>query len=357
MALDCWAAGGAAGAAPPPLCILRYTGSFPVIVNKRLIHESENNRKAAKISQQRHSGGDRLRHSGGERLRHSGGDRLRHSGGERLRHSGGERLRHSGGERLRHSGGERLRHSGGERLRHSGGDRLRHSGGERLRHSGGDRLRHSGGERLRHSGGERLRHSGGERLRHSGGERLRHSGGDRLRHSGGERLRHSGGERLRHSGGERLRHSGVRSREQHSPQGLDMSRFLVFVVVSLALGHDGCSAGDDIARLSDVDFADSHFPVKRTSYQLIRSTDAVSFSDHPNVCYFIHDGGADGQISCRLRLTRSKFNFNPFGLRFGKRQQNDVRKRTEASGHILPHLLQLRDGLLPPCRPEPRPLN
>ncbi|XP_077117526.1 uncharacterized protein LOC143774109 [Ranitomeya variabilis] len=133
-----------------------------------------------------------------------------------------------------------------------------------------------------------------------------------------------------------------------------MSRFLVFVVVSLALGHDGCSAGVDIARLSDVDFADSHFPVKRTSYQLIRSTDALSFSDHPNVCYFIQNGGEDGQISCRLRLTRSKFNFNPFGLRFGKRQQNDVTKRTDASSYIIPYLLQLKDRLLPPCQPLQR---
>ncbi|KAM4037432.1 uncharacterized protein ACNLHF_016043 [Anomaloglossus baeobatrachus] len=133
-----------------------------------------------------------------------------------------------------------------------------------------------------------------------------------------------------------------------------MCRLLVFVVVSLALGHDGRSGIDGVARLSDGDLIDRHFPMKRTSYQLIRSTDAVTLSDHPNVCYFIHDGDAEGQISCRLRFTRSKFNFNPFGLRFGKRQQNGVRKRTEEISYIIPYLLQLKDRLLPPCQPLQR---
>ncbi|KAM3909988.1 uncharacterized protein RB166_021424 [Leptodactylus fuscus] len=134
-----------------------------------------------------------------------------------------------------------------------------------------------------------------------------------------------------------------------------MNRFLVFVVITMVLSHDGCFGNEGIAKLQDLsggDYTDIEIPVKRTSYQLIRSTDAVTLADHANVCYFIHEGGADGHISCRLRFTRSKFNFNPFGLRFGKREESGVKRRAVVGGYIIPYLLQLKDTLTPPCPPE-----
>ncbi|XP_069617959.1 axoneme-associated protein mst101(2)-like [Ranitomeya imitator] len=383
---------GALQALPLPLCALScYMGSFlrkeAATAEERGCDTAEERGCDTAEERSCDSGGERLRHGRGERLRHSGGKKLR----QRRREAATRQRREAATQRRKEaataeerdcdSGGERLR----QRRRETATRQRRETATQRRREAataeerGCDTAEERGCDTAEERGCDTAEERGcdtaEERGCDSGGERLRHSekrGCDnqcqrkeaatqQRRETATQQRREAAtisarGKRLRQRRREaatQQRRCGVRSLEQHSPQGQDMSRFLVFVVVSLALGHDGCSAGVDIARLPDVDFADSHFPVKRTSYQLIRSTDALSFSDHPNVCYFIQNGGEDGQISCRLRLARSKFNFNPFGLRFGKRQQKDATKRRDASSYIIPYLLQLKNGLLPPCRPAP----
>uniref|UniRef100_A0A8C8JN10 Uncharacterized protein n=1 Tax=Oncorhynchus tshawytscha TaxID=74940 RepID=A0A8C8JN10_ONCTS len=71
-----------------------------------------------------------------------------------------------------------------------------------------------------------------------------------------------------------------------------------------------------------------------------------------NLCYLLKEGDEDQQqMICKHRLTRtSKFNVNPFGLRFGKRDKFDpskdnlIRSRTSK---LLPILLYLRELEVP----------
>ncbi|XP_039626131.1 kisspeptin 2 [Polypterus senegalus] len=51
-----------------------------------------------------------------------------------------------------------------------------------------------------------------------------------------------------------------------------------------------------------------------------REAESQNSAEQASLCYFIQESEMESQISCRLRFTRSKFNFNPFGLRFGKRE-------------------------------------
>ncbi|KAF4079893.1 hypothetical protein AMELA_G00183480 [Ameiurus melas] len=73
-----------------------------------------------------------------------------------------------------------------------------------------------------------------------------------------------------------------------------------------------------------------------------RGVDERSTSEDDRICFLLKDQDSESHISCKHRLTRSKFNYNPFGLRFGKR---DGRLRPERSGtrRRLPVLLFLRE--------------
>uniref|UniRef100_A0A8C4S7M3 Kisspeptin n=1 Tax=Erpetoichthys calabaricus TaxID=27687 RepID=A0A8C4S7M3_ERPCA len=51
-----------------------------------------------------------------------------------------------------------------------------------------------------------------------------------------------------------------------------------------------------------------------------KEAESQNSAEQASLCYFIQESEMESQISCRLRFTRSKFNFNPFGLRFGKRE-------------------------------------
>ncbi|XP_018415520.1 PREDICTED: uncharacterized protein LOC108789880 [Nanorana parkeri] len=134
-----------------------------------------------------------------------------------------------------------------------------------------------------------------------------------------------------------------------------MGRICVFVLITLVVYRDGCSGNRASARMEDhseFDYPESELPVKRNPYPLVRSAESQNWADHPNICYFIHESQSEGQISCRLRFTRSKFNFNPFGLRFGKRDHSGVvakRFPETSSGHFLHDLLKLNDKQTPPC--------
>lgn len=73
-----------------------------------------------------------------------------------------------------------------------------------------------------------------------------------------------------------------------------------------------------------------------------REMDERSTSEDDRICFLLKEKDSERHISCKHRLTRSKFNYNPFGLRFGKR---DGRLKTDKTGtrKILPLLLFVRE--------------
>nr|APT42867.1 kisspeptin 2 [Sinocyclocheilus tingi] len=74
-----------------------------------------------------------------------------------------------------------------------------------------------------------------------------------------------------------------------------------------------------------------------------RQFDEPSASDDANLCLFFQEKDESRHISCKHRLTRSKFNYNPFGLRFGKR--NEAPTDRPKHEHLLPIMLYLRKPL------------
>ncbi|XP_043093084.1 kisspeptin 2 [Puntigrus tetrazona] len=77
-----------------------------------------------------------------------------------------------------------------------------------------------------------------------------------------------------------------------------------------------------------------------------RQFDEPSTSDDASLCFFFQEKDESSHISCKHRLTRSKFNYNPFGLRFGKRSDAAA---ADTDGpkhkHLLPIMLYLRKQL------------
>ncbi|KAM4678024.1 uncharacterized protein O3C94_010032 isoform 1-T2 [Discoglossus pictus] len=140
-----------------------------------------------------------------------------------------------------------------------------------------------------------------------------------------------------------------------------MTSLLLILLITLAFYQngtfgtlfDGSQGSTGLENLSDADYPDSEIQVKRNPYPVARNADITNWPEHPNMCYFVHEGQSEGQISCRLRFTRSKFNFNPFGLRFGKRE-NAIKKRTPipVPGNLLAYLLHLKDKQMALCDEE-----
>ncbi|KAM6984779.1 kisspeptin 2 [Aplochiton taeniatus] len=65
-----------------------------------------------------------------------------------------------------------------------------------------------------------------------------------------------------------------------------------------------------------------------------------------NLCLFLRENEDQQQLICNDRLTRSKFNYNPFGLRFGKRSKaypSNVDSTRSRTSKLLPILLYLRE--------------
>ncbi|XP_060745794.1 kisspeptin 2 [Tachysurus vachellii] len=71
-----------------------------------------------------------------------------------------------------------------------------------------------------------------------------------------------------------------------------------------------------------------------------RDMDERSTSEDDRICFLLKEKDSESHISCKHRLTRSKFNYNPFGLRFGKR---DGRLKSHRMRKILPLLLFVRE--------------
>ncbi|XP_036374366.1 kisspeptin 2 [Megalops cyprinoides] len=78
-----------------------------------------------------------------------------------------------------------------------------------------------------------------------------------------------------------------------------------------------------------------------------RDVKGPNSSDQPNLCFFLKDSEIE---SCRLRFARNKFNINPFGLRFGKRDwsnQSEAKNTRPTTSKLLPYLMYLREPEVP----------
>uniref|UniRef100_A0A8D2LCJ1 Uncharacterized protein n=1 Tax=Varanus komodoensis TaxID=61221 RepID=A0A8D2LCJ1_VARKO len=113
-------------------------------------------------------------------------------------------------------------------------------------------------------------------------------------------------------------------------------------------GTFGKPVRGDFPSILQVDFSDpaNDLQAKRNSYHTSQDSMAKIPTDPSTLCYFIQESETESQITCRLRFTRSKFNFNPFGLRFGKRQEGtsagDRNLASWSSSKILQALLKPR---------------
>nr|ACM07423.1 kisspeptin 2 [Dicentrarchus labrax] len=86
------------------------------------------------------------------------------------------------------------------------------------------------------------------------------------------------------------------------------------VVCGLILGQDGGSVG---AALPELDSAQRTGATGSLLSALRRRTAGEFFGEDSSPCFSLRENEEQRQLLCNDR--RSKFNFNPFGLRFGKR--------------------------------------
>ncbi|XP_043569381.1 kisspeptin 2 isoform X2 [Chiloscyllium plagiosum] len=124
--------------------------------------------------------------------------------------------------------------------------------------------------------------------------------------------------------------------------GRDMTRLLLFVVVIVNCHNAHLGKPIFSEKFGSVD---SMFPARqpqfsRNSPALARNLNSQNSPEQSSLCYFLQESDLESQISCKLRFTRSKFNFNPFGLRFGKRgEAGSVNgKALTVNGNKLPYL-------------------
>ncbi|XP_055508835.1 kisspeptin 2 isoform X1 [Leucoraja erinacea] len=101
----------------------------------------------------------------------------------------------------------------------------------------------------------------------------------------------------------------------------DMGRLLFFlaIIVHCQNGNFGKPVYNDKFVSPDFMYPAGQSEYPRHSQILTRNIDGQKAPEQSSMCYFLQESDVESQISCKLRFTRSKFNFNPFGLRFGKR--------------------------------------
>nr|ADK92427.1 kisspeptin 2 [Solea senegalensis] len=93
------------------------------------------------------------------------------------------------------------------------------------------------------------------------------------------------------------------------------------VVCGLMVGQDGASVGVDLprydtqrTRATGSDLLSAH---RRGGAAAAAAAAADFVAEEPSLCFSLRENEEPRQLLCNDR--RSKFNFNPFGLRFGKR--------------------------------------
>ncbi|XP_033181752.1 kisspeptin 2 [Anabas testudineus] len=102
-----------------------------------------------------------------------------------------------------------------------------------------------------------------------------------------------------------------------------MTLVALVVVCALLVGQGGGSVGaalpgsDSAARARATG---SLFSAPRR-----RSAGDLLLAEDPNLCFSLRENDDQRQLLCNDR--RSKFNFNPFGLRFGKRYDGYIYRR------------------------------
>ncbi|XP_034168880.2 kisspeptin 2 [Pangasianodon hypophthalmus] len=119
------------------------------------------------------------------------------------------------------------------------------------------------------------------------------------------------------------------SAQESAPSPDNMKLQVLILFTSVLVAHYASS------RVSIPDFVGLREPDQR-------GVDERSTSEDDSICFLLKEKDSESHISCKHRLTRSKFNYNPFGLRFGKR---DGRLKSDRSGmrKMLPVLLLLRE--------------
>uniref|UniRef100_A0A671V749 Kisspeptin 2 n=1 Tax=Sparus aurata TaxID=8175 RepID=A0A671V749_SPAAU len=94
------------------------------------------------------------------------------------------------------------------------------------------------------------------------------------------------------------------------------------VVCGLIVGEDGGSVG---AALPGFDSAQRTHVTGSVLSALRRSSAGEFLAEDSNPCFSLRENEDQRQLLCNDR--RSKFNFNPFGLRFGKRYNGYIYRR------------------------------
>ncbi|XP_044041902.1 kisspeptin 2 [Siniperca chuatsi] len=94
------------------------------------------------------------------------------------------------------------------------------------------------------------------------------------------------------------------------------------VVCGLIVGQDG---GSVAAALPGSDAAQRSRATGSVLSALRRRTAGEFLAEDPNLCFSLRENEDQRQLLCNDR--RSKFNFNPFGLRFGKRYNGYIYRR------------------------------
>ncbi|XP_045898302.1 kisspeptin 2 [Micropterus dolomieu] len=93
------------------------------------------------------------------------------------------------------------------------------------------------------------------------------------------------------------------------------------VVCGLIVGHGGSVE----AALPEFDTAQRTHATGSVLSTLRRRTAEEFLTEDPNLCFSLRENEDQRQLLCNDR--RSKFNFNPFGLRFGKRYNGYIYRR------------------------------
>ncbi|KAM6437818.1 uncharacterized protein PHA67_024416 [Liasis olivaceus] len=109
----------------------------------------------------------------------------------------------------------------------------------------------------------------------------------------------------------------------------DMIKLLFLLSFMTAIEQNrilGKPVHGDFSSMLQAEFSDlpPEWQNKRNSYYATQDSEDPNVADPTSLCYFIQESETESQISCRLRFTRSRFNFNSFGLRFGKRQESPL---------------------------------
>uniref|UniRef100_A0A1A8FLD4 Kisspeptin 2 n=1 Tax=Nothobranchius korthausae TaxID=1143690 RepID=A0A1A8FLD4_9TELE len=104
-----------------------------------------------------------------------------------------------------------------------------------------------------------------------------------------------------------------------------MQLVALVVVCVLVVGEDGGTTGLDSALKTP---ASGEVPAAS------RRRNAGDLEDDPSLCFSLRENEDQRQLLCNDR--RSKFNYNPFGLRFGKRYPYRRALRRARTNRLLP---------------------